>query len=366
MRGRCDPQPSMLAFVDRDARIPAAHPLRVVKRFADRALAELSSVFDRMDAAGGRPSIPPERLLKASLLIALYSIRSERAFCEELDYHLLYRWFLGIGLVDPGFDASTFAKNRERLLRHAVAQRFFDEVVFAADRLGLLSDEHFTVDGTLIEAAASLKGFRPKHEPSPAEAPDDPGNPTVDFRGERRSNATHASTTDPEARLLRKGKGKEARLVFMGHALMENRNGLLVDFQVTQATGTAERDMVPVLLDGARERGFRPRTLGADKGYDTRECVAAMRKRKVTPHVAQNTTGRRSAIDGRTTSWPEYLTSQRVRKRVEEIFGWMKTVGGFRRTRYRGQARTQLAGYFVATAYNLVRMARLIPKPAAG
>jgi transposase len=365
MRGRCNPQLSMLAFVDLDARIPSDHPLRTVKRFADRALAGLSPVFDRIYAADGRPSIPPERLLKAGLLIALYSIRSERAFCEELEYHLLYRWFLDLGMLDPGFDASTFAKNRGRLLRHEVAQRFFDEVVFQAGRLGLLSDQHFTVDGTLIEAAASLKSFRPKDEPSLAQPVDDPGNPTVDFRGERRSNATHQSTTDPDARLMRKGKGKEARLVFIGHALMENRHGLLVDFQVTQATGTAERDIVPVLLDEARERAFRPRTLGGDKGYDTRECVAAMRKRKVTPHVAQNTTGRRSAIDGRTTSWPGYLISQRIRKRVEEIFGWMKTVGGFRRTRYRGVARTRLAGYLVAAAYNLVRMARLIPKPAA-
>jgi len=366
MRGRQNPQLSMLAFVDLDARVPADHPLRTVKRLADRALAELSPVFDRMYAVGGRPSIPPERLLKAGLLIALYSIRSERAFCEELEYHLLYRWFLDIGLVDPGFDASSFAKNRERLLEHEVAQRFFDEVVLQADRLGLLSDAHFTVDGTLIEAAASLKSFRSKHELPLAQPMDIPGNPTVDFRGERRTNATHQSTMDPEARLMRKGKGKEARLVFMGHALMENRNGLLVDFRVTRATGTAERDAVPVLLDEARERGFHPRTLGADKGYDTRDCVAAVRKRKVTPHVAQNTKSRRSAIDGRTTSWPGYLLSQRVRKRVEEIFGWMKTVGGFRRTRYRGQPRTQLAGYLVATAYNLVRMARLIPKPAAG
>ena len=366
MRGRCDPQLSMLAFVNLDARVPADHPLRVVKRFADRALAVLSPVFDRMYAAGGRPSIPPEVLLKANLLIALYSIRSERAFCEELEYHLLYRWFLGMNVVDPGFDASTFAKIRERLLRHEAAQRFFDEVVFAADRLGLLSDAHFTVDGTLIEAAASLKSFRSKHEPPVTESMDDPGNPTVDFRGERRSNATHASTTDPEARLMRKGKGKEARLVFVGHALMENRHGLLVDFQVTQATGTAERDIVPVLLDEARECGFRPRTLGTDKGYDTRECVAAMRKRKVTPHVARNTNGRRSANDGRTTSWPGYLLSQRIRKRVEEVFGWMKTVGGFRRTRYRGVARTRFAGYLVATAYNLVRLARLVPKPATG
>jgi transposase len=359
MRGRRNPQLSMLAFVDLDARIPSDHPLRTIKRLADRALAELSPVFDRMYAAGGRPSIPPERLLKAGLLIALYSIRSERAFCEELDYHLLYRWFLDMDLLEPGFDASTFAKNGQRLLQHDIAQQFFDEVVLGADRLGLLSDAHFTVDGTLIEAAASLKSFRPKQEPSHTEAVDDPGNPTVDFRGERRSNTTHASTTDPEARLMRKGKGKEARLVFLGHALMENRTGLLVDFHVTQATGTAEREIVPVLLDEARERGFHPWTLGADKNYDTRECVRAMRQRRVTPHVAQNTSGRRSAIDGLTTSWPGYLISQRRRKRVEEIFGWMKTVGGLRRTRYRGLVRTQLAAYLVAAAYNLVRMARL-------
>jgi transposase len=327
MRGRREPQLSMLAFVDLDARIPPDHPLRTIKRLADGALATLSPVFDRMYAAGGRPSIPPERLLKAGLLIALYSIRSERAFCEELDYHLLYRWFLDMDLLEPSFDASTFSKNRRRLLAHAVAQRFFDEVVLAADRLRLLSDEHFTVDGTLIEAAASLKSFRRKHEALRTQPADDPGNPTIDFRGERRSNSTHASTTDPEARLMRKGKGKEAKLAYLGHALMENRNGLLVDFQVTPATGTAERDVVPILLDEARHRGFHPRTLGADKNYDTRECVHVMRQRKVTPHVAQNTTRRRSAIDGRTTSWPGYAVSQRIRKRVEEVFGWMKTVG---------------------------------------
>src|SRR5215213_8890567 len=290
MRGRCDPQLSMLAFVDLDARIPPPHPLRPVKRLADRALAELSPVFDRMYAAGGRPSIPPERLLKASLLIALYSIRSERAFCEELDYHLLYRWFLDMDLLEPSFDASTFAKNRQRLLQHDVAQQFFDELVLAADRLGLLSDDHFTVDGTLIEAAASLKSFRPKHGPPSSPPPDDPGNPTVNFRGERRSNATHQSTTDPEARLAKKGRGKEAHLAYMGHALMENRHGLLVDFQLTHATGTAERDVVPQLLYDAKLRGFHPRTLGADKAYDARACVATMRELGVTPHVAQTTT----------------------------------------------------------------------------
>jgi hypothetical protein len=222
------------------------------------------------------------------------------------------------------------------------------------------------VDGTLIEAAASLKSFKRKDGDPPSSTGHDPGNPTVDFRGEKRSNITHQSTTDGEARLYRKGKGKEARLVFMGHALMENRNGMLVDFQVTQGIGTAERDAVPVMLDEARERGFRPRTMGTDKSYDTQECVAAMRARGVTPHVAQNTSGRRSTIDGRTTRHEGYAISQRVRKRAEEIFGWMKTVGGLRRTRYRGVERTGLAGHLVATAYNLVRMARIVvPKEAA-
>ena len=359
VRGRQDPQVTMLAFIDSETRVPSDHPLRTIKAVADEALAELSSLFESMYAEVGRPSIPPERLLKASLLIALHSVRSERAFCEELDYNLLFRWFLDMNLMEPSFDATTFTKNRKRLLEHQVGQALFDEVVLEADRRGLLSDEHFTVDGTLIEAAASLKSFKPREGEAPTTTDDDPGNPSVDFRGERRSNATHQSSTDPEARLLRKGKGKEAKLVFMAHALMENRHGMLTDFQVTSATGTAERDAVPVLLDEARERGFRPKTMGGDKNYDTRDCVDAMRKRRVTPHVTQNSRGRSSAIDGRTTRHPGYALSQRIRKRVEEIFGWMKTVGGFRRTRYRGLDRTGLAGYLVATAYNLVRMAKL-------
>ena len=364
MRGRQDPQTSMLAFIDVDTRVPLEHPLRTIRRLADAALVRLSPVFDQMYAEDGRPSIPPERLLKASLLISLYSVRSERACCEELDYHLLCRWFLGMNLVEPSVDPSTFSKNRERLLGHRVSQQFFDQVVLAADRLGVLSDEHFTVDGTLIEAAASLKRFRPKGQPPSDQPPDDPGNPTVNFHGEKRSNATHQSTTDPDARLFRKGKGKEARLTFMAHALMETRNGLLVDVQVTTASGTAEREMAVRQVDEAAQRGFHPKTLGADKNYDTRECVAQLRRRHVTPHVAQNTSGRRSAIDGRTTRHVGYALSQRVRKRVEEIFGWMKTVGGFRRTRFRGLERTHLAGYLVATAYNLVRIARLTAPPA--
>lgn len=366
MRGRRNPQASMLAFVDLEERVPPHHPLRSMKRFADRALTALSPTFDAMYGSGGRPSIPPERLLKASLLISLYSVRSERAFCEQLDYDLLWRWFLDMSLMEPSLDQSTFSKNRGRLLKHAVAQQFFDQVVRQADGLGLLSDEHFTVDWTLIEAAASLKSFKAKDEPPSDEPPDDPGNPTINFRGEKRSNATHQSTTDPEARLAKKGHGFESKLAYMGHALMENRNGLLVDFQLTQANGTAERDVVPQLLYDAELRGFHPRTLGADKAYDARACVATMRDYGVTPHVAQNTTRRRSAIDRRTTRHPGYAKSQRIRKRVEEVFGWMKAVGGFRRTRYRGLARTQLAGYLVAATYNLVRMARLTAaEPAA-
>jgi IS5 family transposase len=303
--------------------------------------------------------VPPERLLKASLLIALYSVRSERSFCEQLDYNLLFRWFLQMDLFEPSFDATTFTKNRERFLQFEIGQQLFDEVLGRAHERDLLSDEHFTVDGTLIEACASLKSFRRKAGEPPKTTDEDPGNPSVDFHGEKRSNQTHQSTTDPESRLMKKGKGKEAKLSFMGHALMENRNGLLVDFQITAATGTAERDVVPRLLDAARDRHFRPKTLGGDKNYDTKGCVATVRERQVTPHVAQNATNRQSAIDGRTTRHPGYAISQRIRKRVEEIFGWMKTVGGFRRTRYRGLDRTGLAGYLVATAYNLVRLSRL-------
>jgi hypothetical protein len=283
-----------------------------------------------------------------------------------LDYHLLYRWFLDMTLIEPSFDPTSFTKNRTRLLEHQIAQQFFDEVVVYARGQRLLSSEHFSVDGTLIEANASLKSFKKKDRGGdpPVPPPDDPGNPSVDFHGERRSNATHQSTTDPEARLKKKGKGKEAKLVFEGHALMENRNGLLVDLLVTPAGGTAERDAVPKLLDGAAERGFRPRTLGADKGYDTQDCVADLRARSVTPHVAQNQTKtHRSAIDGRTTRHPGYAISQRIRKRIEEIWGWAKTVGGLRRSRFRGVPKLQWAAYLVGAAYNLRRMASLVVPP---
>jgi transposase len=359
VRGRQDPQVSMLAFIDLEARVPADHPLRVIRRLTDEALTGLSPVFDRIYATGGRPSVPPERLLKASLLIALYSVRSERAFCEQLDYNLLFRWFLQMDLFEASFDATTFTKNRARFLQFDLGQQLVDEVLGRAHERDLLSDDHFTVDGTLIEACASLKSFKRKDGEPPKTTDDDPGNPSVDFHGEKRSNQTHQSTTDPESRLMKKGKGKEAKLSFMGHALMENRNGLLVDFQITAATGTAERDVVPALIDAARDRYFTPKTLGGDKNYDTKDSVKTLRERQVTPHVAQNDTNRRSAIDGRTTRHPGYSISPRIRKRVEEIFGWMKTVGGFRRTRYRGLDRTGLAGYLVATAYNLVRLSRL-------
>ncbi len=321
MRGKRKPQASLLAVVNLEERVPPNHPLRTIKRLTDHALLGLSETFDQMYAASGRHSLPPERLLKASLLIALYSVRSERALCEQLDYNLLFRWFLDMELLEPSFDPTSFTKNRERLLKHTVGQQLFDEVLAGAHEQGLLSDEHFSVDGTLIEACASLKSFRPKEGDESSEPPDDPGNPSVDFHGERRSNATHQSTTDPEARLAKKGKGKEAKLSYTAHALMEHRHGLLADLQVTQASGTAERDMVSELLEQAKERHFRPRTLAADKGYDTKDCVKDMRDHGVTPHVAQNTTKRKSAIDGRTTRHPGYTLSQRIRKRIEEIFG---------------------------------------------
>jgi transposase len=366
MRGNRNDQPMMLAWIDIEARVPLDHPLRPIKKLADDALRALSDTFDRMYAQGGRRSIPPERLLKASLLIPLYSIRSERQLCEQLEYNLLFRWFLDMDPWEPVFDPTTFSKNRQRLLQHRVGQALFDEVVAVAHGRGLLSDEHFTVDGTLIEAAASFKSFTPKDSPPPPTTDDDPGNPSVDFHGEKRSNATHQSRTDPEALLFKKATGKEAKLGFLGHALMEHRHGMLVDFVVTRATGTAERDVVPGLVQRATERHFRPRTLGGDKNYDTRDCVRQMRQAGVTPHVAQNTARRGgSAIDGRTTRHPGYAVSQRIRKRVEESFGWMKTVGGFRTTRYRGVERTGLCGYFVGAAYNLVRMSRLLAKPVA-
>ena len=295
----------MLSLVSPEQRVPADHPLRRVKRLADDALAALSTTFDVMYGPTGRPSIPPERLLKSTLLMAFYSVRSERLFCEQLDYNLLFRWFLDMSMVEDSFDHSTFSKNRERLLEHDVAKKFLAEVVERARAARLMSDDHFTVDGTLIEAWASIKSFRPKDEaPRDREPPDDPGNPTVNFHGEKRSNETHRSTTDPESKLYRKGHGQPARLSYCGNVLMENRNGLIVDLRIEQATGYAEWDGAMAMLD---EHVPEPVgvTLGADAGYDTRAFVAACRERGITPHIAQTRdTRRRSAVDGRTTATP--------------------------------------------------------------
>lgn len=358
MRGDVSHQEALFSYVAPEARVPATHPLRPIKAMADQVLARLSPVFDRLYSTLGRPSIPPERLLKGELLIALYSIRGHRLFCEQLDYNMLFRWFLDMSLDESVFDHSTFSQNSERLLAQAVARQFFDAVVSVARGEGLLSDEHFTVDGTLIEAWASLKSLKPTTAAG-SPPPDDPGNPTVDFHGERRTNATHQSTTDPEARLMRKGLGKEAKLCFSGHVLMENRRGLCVDLQIAPATGTAERDMALRMLRRQARRGIRPRTVGADKGYHCRGFVRALRRRGIRPHVAQVTGRHTPGLDGRTTRTIGYALSQRIRKRVEEIIGWLKMIGGLRRTRFRGVARTQHAAYLVGAASNLLRIGRL-------
>jgi len=362
MRGTDDKQGMIFTVVSPEKRVPQNHPLRTIKASAEAILKRLSPTFEAMYSRVGRPSIPPERLLKAMLLMALYSVRSERLFCEQLDYNMLFRWFLDMNLEEPSFDHSTFSQNRERLLAHDVAGQFFAGVVDEARAAGLMSDEHFTVDGTLIEAWASLKSFR-RNDEEGEQPPDDPGNPTVNFRGEKRSNETHESKTDPEAKLARKGNGKEAKLCYSAHALMENRNGLVVDLQVDHVSGTAEYTNAIEMLRG--REGSKRITVGGDKGYDTRDFIAECRGLNVTPHVAQNRSARRrSAIDGRTTCHPGYAASQRKRKLVEEIFGWFKTVGNFRRTRFKGRARTQFAAFFVAAAYNLLRMARLAPATA--
>jgi transposase len=361
MRGRKKQQETLFSLRTPGDRVPKDHPLRRVKDMADAALRTLSPTFDRMYSGRGRPSIPPEQLLKSLLLMALYTVRSERLFCEQLDYNLLFRWFLDMGIEDASFDHSTFSQNRERLLEHDVARQFFMAVMSQAQSAGLTSNEHFSVDGSLIEAWAPLKSFRPKGEKDDKRPPpDDKGNPTVNFRGEKRSNSTHESKTDPEAKLARKGDGKEARLSYSLNGVMENRNGLLMDLAVLPADGYAERDGAIMMLEGSIPRS-RHATVGADKGYDTRDFIEDCRRLGVTPHVAQTTDRRRrSAIDGRTTRPPGYAFSQRCRKRIEEVWGWMKTVGGFRKTRFRGQRRTELAAYLVGAAYNLVRMAKLV------
>ena len=364
MRGDASQQLEMLSPVTPDTLVPLGHPIREIRTIVDGALAELSPTFDAMYADAGRPSIPPEHLLKAMLLQAFYSVRSERQLCERLQYDLLFKWFVGLNILDPVFDHSTFSKNRDRLLEHDVTRAFFEAVRAEARRRHLLSSEHFTVDGTLLEAWASLKSLHPRDDSD--EPPSEGGkNPSVDFHGERRTNATHVSATDPEARLARKGSGQPARLSLAGHVLMENRNGLAVDVLVTEWDGKAERAAALQMIDRDRERRAKhPRravrlTLGADKGYDTADFIDDCRVRGITPHVAQNTTGRRSRIDGRVTRHPGYALSQRKWKRVEEIFGWLKTIGGCRKLRYIGVRLNQLWAEIATTAYNLVRMAKL-------
>lgn len=354
MRGKAEKQITMLSSLTPDQMVPQDHPIRRIKPIVDRALSGLSPIFNRMYADLGRPSIPPEHLLKASLLIALYSIRSERQFCERLQYDLLFKWFLDLNIMDPAFDASSFSKNKERLLEHQVAREFLTAVISEARRRKLLSEDHFTVDGTLLEAWASLKSIHPKDGGETPKQGD--RNPDVNFHGEPRTNDTHQSSTDPEARLARKGAGKEAKLCFAGHVLMENHTGLVVDVTVTKATGTAERDTALGMI--AKVPSSQRITVGADKGYDTQDFVTACREMNVTPHVARR---RWSIVDKRTTRHAGYQVSQRVRKRIEEIFGWIKTVAGGRKLRYKGIARNQLWAEFTAAAYNLVRMAKLAP-----
>jgi transposase len=360
MRGDVNPQSHLFSYFSPEQRVPKDHPLRIIKHYADQALISLHATFEAMYSDTGRPSIPPERLLKASLLIAFYTVRSDRLFCEMLDYNILFRWFLDMHLEEASFDASTFSKNRERLIEHEAAIDFFDAVIRLAREKELLSDEHFSVDGTLIEAWASAKSFRPKGEKA-KRPPDDPGNPTVDFHRERRTNATHESTTDPEAQLAKKSAGKEARLSFCGNALMENRNGLLLDIEVRKADGFAERTGALDLLKRQGRKKVKPKTLGADKAYHTREFVARLRKRGIAPHIACIENRATPGLDGRTTRHESYAVSQRKRKRIEEIFGWLKTVGGLRKSRLKGIARTQLLAYLHGAAYNLLRIGRLCP-----
>jgi transposase len=353
MRGVDRQQSAMFSYISAERRVPKDHPLRPIRAMADVALKRLGPCFDAIYANGGRPSIAPEKLLRALLLQVLYTVRSERMLIEQLDYNFLFRWFVGLNIDDPVWDVTVFTKNRERLLKGEVAEGFFAAVIDQARSQRLLSDEHFTVDGTLIEAWASHKSFLRKdtHTKTP---PDDPGNPSVDFHGERRANDSHQSTTDPEALLARKGAGKEAKLSYAGHVLMENRNGIAVQGCVTQATGRAEPQAAVGLV--AKIAGWHRATLGADKGYDRKEFIRALRDHQVTPHIARK---QGSTIDRRTTRHPGYAISQRKRKRVEEIFGWLKTVGGLRKTRHRGIARVDWMFTFALAAYNLVRMRNL-------
>lgn len=358
MRGDDRQQAAMFSYISPEARVPQDHPLRAIRVLVDEVLVELSPRFETLYARVGRPSIPPEKLLRAQLLQILYTVRSERQLMEQLDYNLLFRWFVGLNMDDAVWAPTVFTKNRQRLLDGDVATAFLERVVEQARRRGLLSGEHFTIDGTLLEAWAGLKSFKRKGDAGPP--PDDPGNPTVNFHGQKRSNDTHASTTDPEARLARKGDVREAKLSYAGHAVIDNRHGLVINALATPATGTAERDagleMACVLPARA--------TLGADKSYDTRAFVEALRSLRVTPHVAQHTTKRSSAVDRRTTRHAGYLVSQQKRKLVEEVFGWLKTVGLMRKVRHRGTRRVDWIFTFATAVYNLVRIRNLTEQPA--
>jgi transposase len=356
MRGNEAPQVNLFSYVHLEDRVPRRHPLRAMRRIVDHALTGLDGAFAAMYATTGRPSIPPERLLRALLLQICYSIRSEALLIEQLDYNLLFRWFVGLGIDDPVWDPSTFSKNRDRLIEAEVAQGFFDQVLAQAKAKRLLSDEHFSVDGTLIEAWASHKSFQRKDGGSP---PSGPGrNGEADFKGERRSNATHQSTTDPEALSYRKSDNQPARLGYLGHVLMENRNGLVVATRLTQATGTAERAAAIAMVEG--RPGNQRVTVGADKAYDTADFVKRLRGANATPHVAQNTSNRRSAIDGRTTRHAGYTVSQRIRKRIEECFGWGKVIGPLRKVQVRGVNKVGFVFTLTCAAYNLVRLRNLV------
>jgi transposase len=347
----------MFSYVSLESRVPKDHPLRRMRELVDVALESISPELDRIYAKRrGRPSIPPERLLRALLIQVLYTVRSERQLMEQLDYNLLFRWFVGLTMDDQVWDPTVFTKNRERLLSGEISERFFTAVLNQAESLGLASSDHFSVDGTLVEAWASHKSFQRKGEPIEPDD-DDPGNPTINFRGQRRRNDTHASTTDPESRLAAKS-GQGSKLAYAGHVMIENRNGLVVQARLTMATGGAERDAG--LSMASEIPGKHRATIAGDKGYDTRAFVAGLRALGITPHVAQNNRRRRSAIDERTVRHPGYAISQRSRKRVEEVFGWMKTVGMMRKTRHRGVARVGWVFVFTAAAYNLVRIRNLI------
>jgi transposase len=355
MRGADERSGAMFSYVSLEERVPADHPLRAVRRITDRALERLSPRFGTLYVNFGRPSTPPEKLLRALLLQALYTIRSERQLMEQLDFNLLFRWFVGLGIDDAVWSPTTFTKNRDRLLDGDIATAFFEAVLIHADTARLLSHEHFTVDGTLLEAWASHKSF--KRRDTPPDPPDAGGNAGVNFRGERRTNATHQSTTDPDARLYKKAVGRPAQLAYGAHLLMENRSGLIVNACVLPADGYGERDAALIMTDGLA--GDRI-TLGMDKGYDSVAFIAELRQMGLTPHVAQHTTNRRSAIDGRTTRHRGYAVSQRKRKLVEQAFGWMKTVGGLRKLRHRGGRLVTWIFTFSAAAYNIVRLRRML------